>query len=253
MQIKNYKKIVGQIGCVTGLHIGGAAEQIEIGGVDLPIIKHPLTNEPYIPGSSLKGKMRSQLEKRSFRERIEKIDDNIRELRAKQMEDREKRKIIEKNERYRRQIQDGEPCGCGLKSCQICTIFGPHKNTDHHLGTTRIIVRDAILTEESRQSYKSLIAEKGISFIEKKFENSVNRTTGTARDPRSQERVPAGAKFDFEIVLQIYENDDEKKIIDFVTEGLREVQQTYLGGFGSRGSGQVQFTALKIDGKDFTI
>ncbi|HOF42918.1 MAG TPA: RAMP superfamily CRISPR-associated protein, partial [Candidatus Moranbacteria bacterium] len=100
MQIKNYKKIVGQIGCVTGLHIGGAAEQIEIGGVDLPIIKHPLTNEPYIPGSSLKGKMRSQLEKRSFRERIEKIDDNIRELRAKQMEDREKRKIIEKNERY---------------------------------------------------------------------------------------------------------------------------------------------------------
>ena len=61
MKIKSYKKITGKIVCVTGLHIGGSADQIEIGGVDLPIIKHPITGEPYIPGSSLKGKMRSQL------------------------------------------------------------------------------------------------------------------------------------------------------------------------------------------------
>jgi CRISPR-associated protein Csm3 len=253
MQIKCYKKIVGQIACVTGLHIGGAAEQIEIGGVDLPIIKHPITNEPYIPGSSLKGKMRSQLEKRNFSERIKNIEDNIRQISAKNGDEREKRKIIDTYEKYKRQIQGGEPCGCGLKSCQICIVFGPHKNTDHDLGSTRIIVRDAILSEESRQSYKSLIAEKGISYIEKKFENSVNRKSGTARDPRSQERVPAGAKFDFEIVLQMYEGDHEDKIIDFVKEGLREVQQTYLGGFGSRGSGKVKFTALKLDGNDFTI
>lgn len=98
-----------------------------------------------------------------------------------------------------------------------------------------------------------MMAEKGKSFIEKKVENIVNRKTGTAEHPRSQERVPAGAKFDFEIVLQIYENDDEKKIVDFVKEGLKEVQQTYLGGFGSRGSGQVKFTELKLNGENFSI
>lgn len=39
MKIKNYKTISGQIECISGLHIGGSADQIEIGGVDLPIIK----------------------------------------------------------------------------------------------------------------------------------------------------------------------------------------------------------------------
>ncbi len=218
MKIKNYKTISGQIECISGLHIGGSADQIEIGGVDLPIIKNAVNGEPYIPGSSLKGKMRSQLEKK-----LGKYDNK------------------------------GEPCGCGDASCMICTVFGAHKNVRHNLGATRIIVRDASLSEESRNIYKSMMAEKGKSFIEKKVENIVNRKTGTAEHPRSQERVPAGAKFDFEIVLQIYENDDEKKIVDFVKEGLKEVQQTYLGGFGSRGSGQVKFTELKLNGENFSI
>lgn len=213
MKIKKYTTISGQIECVTGLHIGGSSEQIDIGGVDLPVIKHPISGEPYIPGSSLKGKMRSQLEKK-----LGKYD-------AK-----------------------GEPCGCGEASCMICTVFGAHKNVRHNLGATRIMVRDASLSDESRKLYGDLIKEKGLPYIEKKIENIVNRKTGTAEHPRSQERVPAGAKFDFEIVLQLYENDDENKIIEFVKEGLKEVQQTYLGGFGSRGSGQVKFIC-----KDFTI
>lgn len=218
MKIKNYKKISGQIECVTGLHIGGSSDQIDIGGVDLPVIKHPVSGEPYIPGSSLKGKMRSQLEK-----------------------------ILGKSD------SRGEPCGCGAASCLICKVFGAHKNTRHSLGSTRIIVRDACLSDESRKLYSALMKDKGASYIEKKVENIVNRNTGTAEHPRSQERVPAGAKFDFEIVLQFYENDDENQMIDLVKDGLRNVQMTYLGGFGSRGSGQVKFTALKMDDKHFTI
>ena len=55
--------IRGSIEAVTGLHIGGAAGALEIGGVDSPIIRDPLTNRPYVPGSSLRGKMRSLTEK----------------------------------------------------------------------------------------------------------------------------------------------------------------------------------------------
>ncbi len=55
--------ITGNIRAVTGLHIGGAAGALEIGGVDSPVIRDPLTNRPYIPGSSLRGKMRSLSER----------------------------------------------------------------------------------------------------------------------------------------------------------------------------------------------
>jgi len=55
--------IAGTIKAETGLHIGGAETGLEIGGVDNVVIRDPLTNQPYIPGSSLKGAMRSLLEK----------------------------------------------------------------------------------------------------------------------------------------------------------------------------------------------
>jgi CRISPR-associated protein Csm3 len=218
MKIISYKKISGQIECITGLHIGGSADQIEIGGVDLPIIKHPVSGEPYIPGSSLKGKIRSQLEKK-----LGKFESN------------------------------GEPCRCGEQTCLICTIFGPHKNTKHNLGSSRILVRDASLSNETRMVYKTMMEEKGTSYIEKKVENIVNRKTGTAEHPRSQERVPAGAKFDLEIVLQLFDTDNENELVEFVKDGLKNVEMTYLGGFGSRGSGQVKFSELTFDGQPFTL
>jgi CRISPR-associated protein Csm3 len=98
-----------------------------------------------------------------------------------------------------------------------------------------------------------MMEEKGTSYIEKKVENIVNRKTGTAEHPRSQERVPAGAKFDFEIVLQIFDTDNEKELVEFVKDGLKNVEMTYLGGFGSRGSGQVKFSELTFDGQPFTL
>lgn len=55
------KLITGKIKVVTGLHIGAGETEMHIGGTDNPVIKNAVTNEPYIPGSSLKGKMRSLL------------------------------------------------------------------------------------------------------------------------------------------------------------------------------------------------
>ncbi|MBF0520255.1 MAG: type III-A CRISPR-associated RAMP protein Csm3 [Nitrospirae bacterium] len=223
MKLQCYKVITGKLRCESGLHIGGSADQIEIGGVDLPIIKHPTTGEPYIPGSSLKGKMRSVLEK--------KVD------------------VFDKNGK----ITETDPCGCGKKDCKICKIFGAHKNTRHELGATRILVRDAYFSNKTRDEYQTLIKEKGTSYIEKKMENTVNRKTGTAEHPRSLERVPSGAEFDIEIVLQVYDTDKADEMVGFVKEGLRHIQSTYLGGFGSRGSGKVSFSGMKLDGKDISL
>lgn len=213
MELKKHIVITGILKCETGLHIGGSAEQMEIGGVDLPIIKHPVSKEPYVPGSSLKGKMRSELEKK-----------------------------------YNKTIS-GEPCGCGREDCPICKIFGPHKNPKHTLGPTRILVRDCPLSNKSRIEYNNLMKEKGIDYIEKKTENIIDRIKGTASNPRTQERVPAGAEFDLEITLQVFDTDNEAKCKEIVKESLFLVQKSYLGGSGSRGYGKVRFFNMKIDGQ----
>ena len=62
MKLVKIKKITGEIKCVTNLHIGGSKDMLGIGMMDNPVIRDPVTDEPYIPGSSLKGKMRSLLE-----------------------------------------------------------------------------------------------------------------------------------------------------------------------------------------------
>jgi CRISPR-associated protein Csm3 len=54
-------KIQGTIEVKTGLHIGGDDSFSAIGAIDSPVVRDPLSRLPIIPGSSLKGKMRSLL------------------------------------------------------------------------------------------------------------------------------------------------------------------------------------------------
>ena len=68
MQLKRKIIIEGNIKLLTGLHIGGSEQEIKIGGVDNPVIK--TGDKPYIPGSSLKGKLRSLLEKKEGKESV---------------------------------------------------------------------------------------------------------------------------------------------------------------------------------------
>jgi len=211
--LTKYRTISGTITCETGLRIGGSTESIEIGGMENPIIRHPITGEPYIPGSSLKGKVRSLLEY--------KLDRRDRRGRPKGQAGRD----------------NGEPCECG--QCMICRVFGPHKNPSHQLGPTRALFRDAGLTEDSRAWLTKAQTEKGIVFAEVKTENLVNRLTGTAEHPRTIERVPADTKFKFEISVRIFDDDKEQEILDLIEEGLALLQQDYLGGSGSRGYGKV--------------
>lgn len=57
-------QITGVLEVVTGMHIGGSSAFSAIGAVDSPVIKDVRTNKPMIPGSSLKGKMRTLLSKK---------------------------------------------------------------------------------------------------------------------------------------------------------------------------------------------
>lgn len=217
MELIGYKSITGKIVVKTGLHIGGNVDVIEIQGIDNPVIKHPLTKEPYIPGSSLKGKMRSLLEWK-----LGKVEGEPHKWCGKDEEDK-------KNMRG--------------KYCPICRIFGTSAD-EAELGPTRLIVRDAELT----QNYKDQMHKEGLPFTEIKYENSINRITARA-NPRPLERVPSGVEFKFELLYRVFDMGDTGKtdedMFKYVNAGLYYLQQDALGGSGSRGSGKIEFVELK--------
>lgn len=210
------KKITGKIRVKTGLHVGAGNEKVEIGGMDNPIIRNPLTREPYIPGSSIKGKMRSLMEWK-----------------------------LGKVLNYK-----GDPCKCGKADCEICRVFGSANNSDNKetdensRGPTRLIVRDAVLTEEWSKKFR-----EGKPIVEEKSENSLNRITAVA-NPRPIERVILEVEFAFEIAYRVLDTGDngatDTKFFDSVVkEGLKLLQEDYLGGGGSRGNGEIEFVDLK--------
>jgi CRISPR-associated protein Csm3 len=79
---------------------------------------------------------------------------------------------------------------------------------------------------------------------EVKPENTLNRITSEA-NPRQLERVPRGATFKFEMIFGVY---DEEDYINFhsIFQGMRMLEDNYLGGSGTRGSGQIKFTDIII-------
>lgn len=95
---------------------------------------------------------------------------------------------------------------------------------------TRIIVRDAYLTEKSRNRLHAMREEKGLIYAKAKHENSIDRLKGTAKNPRPIERVPAGIDFDFEIVLRVFDGDVKDALVDRVKEALSFVEMDALGG-----------------------
>jgi len=194
-----------------GLRIGGNPPFLEEGGAaDFTVIRNPINGEPYIPGSSLKGRLRAMLEK---------VEGKGRE---------------------------GDPCNCGRKDCLVCLIFGAHKRPQSESSPTRIIVRDAPLTAECSRKLRELEAG-GKSLIEEKGENLVDRDKGTAEHPRFQERV-WDAEFQMEILMHVYDGDEPVKMLEFVRKGLGLVQEIGALGAGvSRGSGQVRFENISVD------
>lgn len=212
LQLLGKIEIRGVIECITGLHIGGAKEKVEIGGIDNPVIRDPLTTFPYIPGSSLKGAMRSKLEL-------------FYSLPLK---------VVKKATPPIRMHE------CDDNNCIHCIIFGRAASANGNMPTA-LYVYDAFPTKETKELW-----EKLEDYIEIKYENQLDRITSAA-NPRQIERVPAGSKFEFTMIYNIYDvNNKIVEALKYIFTGLKLIEDEYLGGYGSRGSGRVKFTSISI-------
>jgi CRISPR-associated protein Csm3 len=191
------KKIIikGTIEALTGIHIGSSYSAMGIGGPDKTVIRNPLDKLPIIPGSSLKGKMRSLFEK------------------------------------HNGQISGNGGASDSLSHTAV-KLFGAASNKDTM--PSRLFVRDGKLKNPD------LLKDTELLYSETKTEVNINRITAKA-NPRTFERVPAGAEFELNMILDIFEGEDENELRNSLIEAMRLLKDDYLGGQGSRGYGQVDF------------
>lgn len=202
------KKIIytGKIVLKTGLHIGGTNAALNIGGPDKFVVRNPINNIPYIPGSSLKGKLRSLIEIKNGCSKVS-TDPNS-------------------------------------ESGKLFGVAGGNDNTR----PSRLIVRDAELDTESKPG---MFENTDLPFTESKTEVNIDRVTSKA-NPRTFERVPAGAEFKLSMVLNIFEGEDEKELEGILFKAIEMLHDDYLGGQGSRGYGQVEIKDLKENKEEKT-
>ncbi len=218
-KLNNILEIKAKLVLQTGLHIGAGDSEMHIGGIDNSVIKHPITQSPYIPGSSLKGKIRTLLEWRSGA-----VQSSPLSL-----------KDISKNPEEVKNI------------LRLFGISGDAQNSEQEvaeIGVSRLAFWDCALNE----AWENAIREDNQLLTEAKSENTIDRITSTAGNPRQTERVPAGAEFDFKLTLRQFEGD-KPELLDLVLKGLKLLELDSLGGSGSRGYGKVKFTDLTVDGK----
>ena len=188
---------------VTGLHIGGSSDFAPIGAVDKPFVRDPLTKRPMIPGSSLKGKMRTLLVKSTSNSYVlpEISDDN---------------EIVKR-------------------------LFG--STAKGSAMPARLQFIDCFVNEDCANRFKALDTDTYLGEI--KFENSIKRSTGVA-NPRQIERVPAGLKFDFQLVYNVENLDELTEDMEYLKKAFTLLQYDYLGGHGSRGYGRVRFEEFDV-------
>ncbi|MCE7925548.1 MAG: type III-A CRISPR-associated RAMP protein Csm3 [Haliscomenobacteraceae bacterium CHB4] len=211
------KKIIieGEIIAESGIMVGASSGALEIGGTDKQVVRNPINKMPYIPGSSLKGKMRSLIE----------LNDG---------------QMSENNGVY----------GPTLNPEHLAAqLFGFIKDSKlpkekQSQQPSRLIVRDGEMTNSDKFQNTELL------YTEVKAENSIDRVTSAA-NPRFFERVPKGARFKLNMTLNIFDTDKNKdKFLDTVFRAMRLVQDDYLGGGGSRGNGQISFEIKNIWERD---
>jgi len=230
MKLTHISKLTGKITLQTGLHIGSGDAEMRIGGTDNPVIRNPVNNQPYIPGSSLKGKMRHLMEWRAgvvgvtagtplAYKHLAKLDGQTKEAAE-----------------------------------NILRLFGGAPQSDYdfkevqRIGASRLAFWDCELDKGWIQEIEGRRSEL-LQFTEIKAENSIDRIKGVAAHGslRSMERVPAGARFTFNLTVKVHDDED---LLAEVLVGLQLIELTGLGGSVSRGYGKVCFRGLKWNSED---
>ena len=215
LQLTDIKEIKGRIVLKSGLHIGAGDTEMHIGGTDNPVVKHPHTGLPYIPGSSLKGKVRSLLEMESGL--MTKTDGKpVQASQLKELQDKQKEKCT--------------------KILKIFGSSGADSEEIAEIGSTRVSFADCPVSN----GWQEKVRKERLGFFEVKSENTINRIRGTAEHPRFIERVPADTEFEFAVCLKILGKEDED-LFDYLLLGLKLLEKDALGGSGSRGYGKLKF------------
>ncbi|AXX91682.1 type III-A CRISPR-associated RAMP protein Csm3 [Malaciobacter molluscorum LMG 25693] len=285
---------------LTGLHIGTSDDTMNIGGIDSAVIKREIyadkttgkicfdsyekenikkLSEPYIPGSSLKGKIRSLLEwkfgfydllYKDYKEKRKILEEFLKsknwqykiedlEKTFKNDEDKKLQKEIKESNEYKsydeiNTLKDKPISSDTIKYLDnfkafetklaklIIKLFGESAgtNSNEEIKITRAVFRDCYITNRTRK----LFLEDKIKLKEEKAENSINRVDIGA-NPRFIERVPSGVEFDFEVIIRNFANDNNELLKNTIKLGLLLLQNDALGGGGSRGNGRIEFNGLK--------
>ena len=215
MKLKKVIRIRSVLLAKTGLRIGMSRDQMAIGDLDNPVVRNPLTDEPYIPGSSLKGKLRYLLEWSLGGDYI---------LKAK----------------------DKHVYASPDPKDPVARIFGLAPENDERSlavarerGPTRLLVRDAYLTEDAKEA---LERPPGSTLAVTLFPHAtLFRSLGGNANPRTTERVPAGARFRVEMTYRVLDDLDEEYFGKYLLRALELLELDGLGGHISRGYGQVYF------------
>lgn len=221
MKLNNIIEIKAKLVLKTGLHIGSGDNEMHIGGIDNPVLKNPLNHLPYIPGSSLKGKIRTLLEWRSG--------------------------AVKKDPLSLNDVKNASNPNAVKDILRLFGISGDTKNSEvevQEIGVSRLSFWDCELNAE----WTDKMTKEHLPLTEAKSENTIDRITATAGNPRQTERVPAGAEFDFKLTLRQFEGDSEE-LVELVLKGLRLLELDSLGGSGSRGYGKVEFCDLTVQGE----
>ena len=247
-------RLTSNLRIVTGLHIGAGGENLDIGGLDKSVMRDPLTKHPYLPGSSIKGKMRSILERFLNKPVNRAGGSGTFRYESDDLESGYSTNDIEFQ---------------GASTCEVSRVFGSTGTNcwlpesivrsqgletvgtdektfkgDKYLKSkgrnspARLIVRDCHLTVDSSEKLKSI--DTGLYMTEWKFENGMDRITAAA-NPRQLERVPAGAVFEFELVYTVENPEQAVKDLQNLAIALAILEDDALGGHGSRGYGKVAF------------
>lgn len=203
-----YDKIVikGTLKLLTGMHIGASSDFAPIGAVDSIVVRDPMTSKPIIPGSSLKGKLRTLLAKADC------------------------------SEPFLNDIKDDNQI--------IKRLFG----ASNPVISSRLQFCDLFMTDDT---VENLANKTDLYLTEIKFENNINRVTAVA-NPRQQERVPAGAEFNFVLVYNLENIEEAEEDFENISTAIKLLHMDYIGGSGTRGYGKVKIFDLSIEAQGLT-
>ncbi len=215
MSLRGWIVLTGELKCRTGLHIGGLIETFVVGRADSPVIRGAYYSTPYVPGTALRGKLRSLLE---------------RFLYTQGGADPEFFQVLSAGKQQKITLHS-----CKLSNCPICRLFGntplekeQASEGEVYPGSLHI---DNLYPSESKPEPDT------------KTENALDRVTQAA-NPRSLERVPAETAFKVRMSYFVRNPDHLAEDMRNLATSIALLQDDHLGGGGSRGSGAVE---LKIN------